>query len=62
MLSIMNIFVEWMQQNCICESLSFKIDSKNKPSISVVEKLGAELFYETARGTKCYFLIFDKPV
>lgn len=59
MLSIMKIFVEWMQQNTICESLSFKIDSKNKPSISVAEKLGAQLFYETACGTKCYFLIFD---
>ena len=31
----------------------------NKPSISVAEKLGAQLFYETACGTKCYFLIFD---
>lgn len=62
MLSIMKIFIEWMKENCICESLSFQIDSKNKSSISVAENLGADLFFETACGTKCYFLIFDKPV
>lgn len=62
MLSILKIFIEWMKQNYNCESLSFQIDSRNKASISVAEKLGAMFLGETFCGTRCYFLTLDKPV